>query len=138
MINRLMMRGFGPSGYPTGPAIEKVPGEDEYVFAPRGTNNPEGARQQQIDGHLEAQKNAPGGNNALIRDVDSLIMQLRDAKDQAIMIDYYCNGFGIRRSPGSTTSTAPPSGSAGMGQSVNWRRSFTFRNAAQLENCLLC
>jgi len=72
---------------------EKVPGKDEWVIRPRGTNNPEGAALQHFEGYTEAALKHLQENDALIQHVDVLITHVHDARDRAILIDFYCNGM---------------------------------------------
>ena len=88
-IERMGMVGGGGSW----PTVEKVPGKNEYAFAPRGTNCPEGARQQQQEGHQEALEHYIRANEALISHADAMIDMVQDSVDRSILLDYYCNGL---------------------------------------------
>ena len=79
-----------PAGYPGWPRIEKVPDKDEYVFSPRGTNNPQGMRAQHEDMYWHALDLAEETYGRLLADVEDLITYLRDNIDRAIMRYYYC------------------------------------------------
>ena len=89
------MERIGGRGSPgsSWPGVEKLPDGKGFIFAPRGTNCPEGARQQQIEGHMEALERYIQANEALISHADQVIDTVRDSIDRAILLDYYCNGI---------------------------------------------
>lgn len=82
------------------PKIEKVPGKDEYVFAPRGTNNAEGAAIQHRDGYEEALRKHAAKHEALMLEAERVIGMAEDATDRTILRDYYCLGMTLRRIAG--------------------------------------
>ena len=82
------------------PKIEKVPGREEYVFAPRGTNNAEGAAIQHRDGYEEALRKHAAKHEALMLEAERVIGMAEDATDRTILRDYYCLGMTLRRIAG--------------------------------------
>ena len=80
----------GPCGYGDWPAREKVPGKDEYVFAPRGTNNPQGARVQREQHLWESVDRLESQYEQLYHDVNDLINQAYYGVDRTILRYYYC------------------------------------------------
>ena len=68
-----------------------MPGGNEYIFAPRGTNNPAGARIQHADWHREeARRLREEIYQDLIQAASELILQARDGVDRSILDYYYC------------------------------------------------
>lgn len=82
-----------PSGYGAWPAIEKVPDMDLYVFAPRGTNNPQGARVQREEFLWKSVDRLEEQHAQLYRDTSELIDQAYYGADRTILRYYYCAGL---------------------------------------------
>jgi len=79
------------------PKIEKVPGKKEYTYALRGTNNPEGAEIQHLDGYEEALRAHAAKHEALMLEAERVIGMAEDATDRTILRNYYCLGMTLRR-----------------------------------------
>ncbi len=79
------------------PKVEKVKGKDEYIIAPRGTNNPEGAALQHEDGYEEALRRHADKNEALMLEAERIIGMVDDTTDRTILRNYYCLGMTLRR-----------------------------------------
>ena len=79
------------------PKIEKVPGRNDYTYALRGTNNPEGAEIQHLDGYEEALRRHVAKNEGLMIEAERLIGMVNDGIDRRILRDYYCLGMTLRR-----------------------------------------
>lgn len=75
------------------PAREKVPGKDEYVLRPRGTNNQIGAALQHEDGYTEALQRLLDSKSELLETAESALAMLDDAVDRTILRYYYCQAM---------------------------------------------
>jgi len=79
------------------PKIEKVPGRDEYTITPRGTNNPEGAEIQHLDGYEEALRRHVAKNEDIMIEAEVVIAEADDPVDRTILRYYYCEGMNDQR-----------------------------------------
>jgi len=79
------------------PKIEKVPGKNEYAYAPRGTNNPEGAEIQHLDGYEEALRRHVAKNEDIMIEAEVVIAEADDPIDRTILRYYYCEGMNDQR-----------------------------------------
>ena len=79
------------------PRIEKVPGKDDYTYALRGTNNPQGAEIQHLDGYEEALRRHVAKNEDIMVEAEVVISQADDPIDRTILRYYYCDGMNDQR-----------------------------------------
>lgn len=75
------------------PAREKVPGRDEYVLRPRGTNNKIGAALQHEDGYAEALQRLLDSKRELLETAETALAMIDDAVDRTILRYYYCQAM---------------------------------------------
>ena len=89
-LNNLMSSG-GPVAPSSSIPREKVPGKDEYIIAPRGTNNPAAAREQkytQCETLLQQKRNEL---KVLLVSFEQVLAIVDDGITRTILRDYYPN-----------------------------------------------
>lgn len=91
-IDRASCRGLASLGSSL-PRIEKVHGKDEYVYALRGTNNPQGAALQHVDGYTEALLKRMEEKHELFLAAERVIASARLSIDRTILRYYYCQAM---------------------------------------------
>ncbi len=72
---------------------EKVRGKDEWVIRPRGTNNPQGAALQHVDGYTEALLKRMEEKHELFLAAERVIASARLSIDRTILRYYYCQAM---------------------------------------------
>lgn len=75
------------------PAREKVPGKDEWIVRPRGTNNAIGAALQHVDGYTEALERVIFERRGLMQLAEDVLMHVKDTIDRTILRYYYCQAM---------------------------------------------
>lgn len=94
-VDKLMTMG-GPSGGGGGVRREKVKGRDEYV-AVGGTNNPEAARSQAVDGYEAVLEHKKQQLNELLNEMEALLGLLADGTARTVLRYYYGVGWSDER-----------------------------------------
>ena len=94
-IERLMSTG-APSDGTHGTRREKVPGRDEYV-AVGGTNNPEAAREQAVDGCVAVLEGKKRQLEEMLLEMEMAIGRLKDGRARTVLRLYYGVGWSDER-----------------------------------------
>lgn len=92
-IDRLMSTGAPSSGSAGGIRREKVKGRDEYTAAAAGTNHPEAAREQAVDGYIAMLERKKEQLEGLLNDVERVLDELADGRARAVLRLYYGVGW---------------------------------------------
>lgn len=102
-----------PGGYPSTQSPVKVPGKEEYIFQPSGTNNPQAMLLQQEDGYRQKLRQLLEEKQALLLEAEYIIAAHPDGKARVILRYYYCQAWTDERIAAEIESSA---------QSTNVRR----------------
>lgn len=87
-IARCLRKGL-PAGYGTGKHVEKVPGKEEYVLPPSGTNNPEGAALQHAEYCEEMIEKIRRDNAGVLCEAEKIIDHYPECETKIILRRYY-------------------------------------------------
>lgn len=96
-IDRLMSTGAPSDGSSGGIRREKVKGGDGEYVAVSGTNNPEAARSQAVDGCEELLKKRKDALLDMLLEMEKLLELLKDGNARAILRYYYGIGWSDER-----------------------------------------
>ena len=95
-IDLLMSTGAPSDGSGGGIRREKVKGADEYTVV-SGTNNPEAARAQAVDGYKAALETKKQHLEALLHEMEDVLGGLNDGRARAVLRLYYGVGWSDER-----------------------------------------
>lgn len=95
-IDLLMSTGAPSDGGGGGIRREKIKGADEYTVV-SGTNNPEAAREQAVDGYMELLEKKKQHLETLLFEMENVLGSLNDGRARAVLRLYYGVGWSDER-----------------------------------------